>query len=353
MKKFVILGGGYGGLAIANRLLEGDIPSDTIITLVDRMPYQGLKTEYYALAAGTISDLDVRVAFPSDPRIEYKYGSVTAIDLESRTIYMDQEDPIEYEWLAIALGCTDKHHGIPGADQYTASIQSLASTRQTYAILNDVKPYGEVNIIGGGLSGVEIAAELRESRPDLNIRILDRGPRVLSAFPEKLSQFVSSWFVEHDIALCSHISVSRIEPGVIYDQDRPIYGDVAVWTAGIQPSEVVQRLNVPKDAQGRILLNEYYQIPSYPEVYVAGDCASLAFSPSAQVAGVQGDQIAQVVQAIWQGQTPRLDKIRLKGVLGSLGKKSGFGYMGKRTFIGRVPRLLKMGVLWKSKHHFG
>lgn len=354
MKKFIILGGGYGGLAVANRFLEGEIPPDTQIVLIDRMPYQGLKTEYYALAAGTVSDIDIRVAFPTDSRIELKYGNVQNIDLQAKLVYLQDEEPLPYDRLVIALGCTDNYHGIAGAEQYAASIQSLSSTRKTYQMLNDVKTNGHINIVGGGLSGVEIAAELRESRPDLNIRIIDRGSRVLSAFPEKLSAFVSEWFHEHGVDLSPHISIEQLEPnGIIHNNGLFIPSDVTVWTAGIQPVGIVQQLDVPKDPQGRVLLNEHHQIPTYSDVFVVGDCASLPFSPSAQAAGAQGEQVAQVMQAIWQGETPKLGQIKLKGVLGSLGKKSGFGLLGKRTMMGRVPRVLKMGVLWRSKHHFG
>ena len=89
---------------------------------------------------------------------------------------------------------------------------------------------------------------------------------------------------------------------------------------------------------------------------VVGDCASLPFSPSAQAAEAQGRQAAEVLHAIWHGETPRLGKIKLKGVLGSLGKKAGFGYgiVGRSSvMLGRVPRVLKMGVLWMFKHHLG
>ncbi|MGG4396419.1 NAD(P)/FAD-dependent oxidoreductase [Paenibacillus thiaminolyticus] len=357
MKRYVILGGGYGGLAIIQRLLEGDLPSDVQLVLIDRMPYQGLKTEYYALAAGTVPDIDIRVSFPTDPRVQLHYGNVQAIDLDNRLIHFEHDDAMAYDYLAIGLGCTDKFHGIPGAEQFGCSIQSLSSTRQTYQRLNDVKPYGQVSIVGGGLSGVETASELRESRPDLNIRILDRGGRVLSAFPEKLSRYVSEWFQEHDVELRSHVHVSRLDKGVIYnrteDKEEEILSHATVWTAGIQPVEVVQALQVPKDPQGRVLLNAYHQIPDYPNVFVVGDCASLPFSPSAQAAGAQGEQIADVIKAIWKNETPHLGKIKLKGVLGSLGKKAGFGLLGKRTMVGYVPRVIKSGVLWMSKQHFG
>ncbi len=147
--------------------------------------------------------------------------------------------------------------------------------------------------------------------------------------------------------------LTQIEPGIIHNGIELIYTDVTVWTAGIQPSPIVQKLNVLKDGQGRVLINELHQIPTFPEVYVVGDCASLPFSPSAQAAEGQGKQIVEVIHACWKGETPKLGQIKLKGVLGSLGKKSGFGLMGKRTMTGKVPRALKSGVLWMSKRHFG
>lgn len=354
MKKLVILGGGYGGLTIAHHLLEKDVPSDTVITLIDRMPFQGLKTEYYALASGTVSEKEIRVSYPIHPHLFMHYGEVTGISLEDKLVHMADQDPISYDLLVIGLGCVDKYQGIPGAEAYTCSLQTMSGTRRTYQRVQDVRPYGQITVVGGGLSGVEIAAELRESRPDLRIRILDRGPSILSSFPDKLQDFVREWFLEHDVEMRSHICLSRVEEGAVYDGNMPIVSDVTVWTAGIQPSPVVLSLPVEKDAMGRVKLDSYHRVRSHPEVFVVGDCASLPFSPSAQAAEGQGKQIAQIIRAIWKNETPNLGVIKLKGVLGSLGKKSGFGVMGNRTvMVGKVPRALKSGVLWKSKRHFG
>lgn len=355
MKKLVILGGGYGGLTVALNLLEKDLPPDTVIVLVDRSPFQGLKTEYYALAAGTIAETHIRVQYPVDPRLIMKYGEISSVDLANKQVLFGDKEPLTYDWLVIGLGCTDNYHGILGAQEYSCSIQSFSQTRATYQCINDVSPNGQVTVVGGGLSGVEIAAELRESRPDLNIRILDRGASVMSAFPAKLQEFVREWMTEHDIEMRSHIALTRLEGGKLYNgDDEIIKTDVTVWTAGIQPSPIVQALDLPKDNQGRLILNEFHQLPDYNDVYIVGDCASLPFSPSAQAAEHQGKQIAEAIRAIWKGETPRLGKIKLRGTLGSLGKKSGFGLMGKSTCItGMVPRALKSGVLWKSKLHFG
>jgi NADH dehydrogenase len=354
MKKMVILGGGYGGLTIAKELLEKDLPSDTVLVLIDRMPYQGLKTEFYALASGTVADAEIRVSFPVDPRLILKYGEVTAVDPVKKLVLFENDEPLSYDWLVIGLGCVDKYHCIPGAEQYSQSIQTLSATRKAFQTINDTAPYGQISIVGGGLSGVELAAELRESRPDLNIRMLDRGPSVLSAFPAKLQTYVSAWMLEHDIELRSYVSLSRLEGGMLYNAQEVIHTDATVWTAGIQPSPIVQQLELAKDIQGRLIVNEFHQIPESTDIFVVGDCAALPFSPSAQLAESQGKQIAEVMQAIWTNETPRLGKIKLKGVLGSLGKGSGFGMMGKRTIMtGKIARALKSGVLWMSKHHFG
>jgi NADH dehydrogenase len=290
MKKFVILGGGYGGFTIANQLLEHNLPDDTVIVLVDRMPFQGLKTEYYALASGTIAETHIRISYPVDPRLILTYGEISAVDLENKQVRFAGREPLEYDWLVIGLGCVDNYHGILGAEAYSNSIQTFGQTRSTYQKVNDVAPYGQVSIVGGGLSGVEMAAELRESRPDLNIRLIDRGPSLLSGFPNNLQKYVREWMDLHHIEQRTHVSLTRLDGGDLYNNDEIIRTDVTIWTAGIQPSPIVQALNVEKDPQGRVVLNEYHQIPVYPEVYVVGDCASLPFSPSAQAAEAQGKQ---------------------------------------------------------------
>lgn len=353
MKHLVILGGGYGGTTIIHELYKGHIPFDVQITLIDRMPFQGLKTEYYALAAGTASDYELRVPFPEYSDLNIKYGEVLSVDLNERLIHFAEGDALEYDQLVIALGCTDNYHNIAGASVNTCSLQSFAAVRETYLRLNNARPYSKINIVGGGLSGVEVAAELRESRPDLNIAIIDRGSRVLSAFPEKLSSYVSKWFEEHEVETLSHISIQSLEQGVIHHESGDISSDVTIWTAGIQPVTIVQNLHIAKDKHGRIILDEHYQIPDYPEVFVCGDCASLPFAPSAQAAEGQGHQIAHIISSMWHDEEPKLSPIKLKGTLGSLGKKTGFGLMGTTQVTGRVPRLLKSGVLWMSKHHIG
>ncbi|EWG09400.1 NAD(P)/FAD-dependent oxidoreductase [Cytobacillus firmus] len=355
MKNLVILGGGYGGMRALARLLPNQLPDDVSITLIDRVPYHCLKTEYYALAAGTISDQHVRVSFPEHERLTIKYGEVTKISIEEDKVYLQGEEPVSYDDIIIGLGCEDKYHNVPGADIHTYSIQTIEKSRRTYEALNNLSPGSVVGIVGAGLSGVELASELNESRPDLKVKLFDRGKHILSAFSERLSTYVENWFLEHNVEIINQSNITKVEEKTLYNHDEPIHCDAIVWTAGIQPNKVVRDMNVEKDPQGRVVLTKHHNIPGNEHVYVVGDCASLPHAPSAQLAEGQAEQIVQILLKRWKGEElpETLPVIKLKGVLGSLGKKHGFGLVAERPITGRVARLLKSGILWMYKYHNG
>ncbi|WP_028401117.1 NAD(P)/FAD-dependent oxidoreductase [Ectobacillus panaciterrae] len=354
MKHLVILGGGYGGMRILQRLLP-NLPDDVQITLIDKVPYHCFKTEYYALVAGTISETHIRIPFPEHQRLSVKYGTIVNIDLDAHLIELQHGETVAYDNLIIGLGCEDKYHNVPGAKEYTCSVQSIGKSRHTYQQLNGLTPNATVGIVGAGLSGVEVASELRESRPDLNILLFDRGDRILSMFPEKLSYYVEDWFVKNRVTIIRNSNITKVEPRAVYNHEEAISCDAIVWTAGIQASTVVQQMPVEKDSSGRVILTKYHNIPGYENVYVLGDCASLPHAPSAQLAEGQAEQIVSVMQKRWNNEElpEELPVIKLKGVLGSLGKKHGFGLLANQALMGRVPRLLKSGLLWMYKHHNG
>src|SRR5699024_6375381 len=183
MKNLVILGGGYGGLNILQNLIEDNLPEDLHITVIDRNPYHSVKTEFYTIAAGTSADKDVRMDFPEHDKVSYVYAEIERIDIENRQIlFQERSEPVSYDYLVIALGCEDNYHGVEGAAEYTESVQTFDRARHTGVAIGNLAAYGKATIVGAGLSGIEVAAEIRESRPDLNIRLLDRGQSVLKAF---------------------------------------------------------------------------------------------------------------------------------------------------------------------------
>ncbi|MBD3109041.1 NAD(P)/FAD-dependent oxidoreductase [Bacillus sp. AGMB 02131] len=355
MKKLVILGGGYGGMRIIDTLLPNRLPKDVEIILIDRNPYHSLKTEYYALAAGTISDQHIRVGFPEHPQLTYVCGNVRGISLENNSVRLEDGREIQYDDLVIGLGCTDKYHNVPGAQENTYSIQTIEKSRRTYQALNNLGIGATVSIVGAGLSGVELASELIESRPDLKIKLFDRSKLILSSFSPRLSNYVADWFKKHNVEIISESNITKVEPNLLYNHDEPVESDVIVWTAGIQPVKLVRDLPVEKDPQLRIKLTPQHFIPNFENVFVVGDCASLNHAPSAQLAQAQAEQIAVVLEKKWKGEPlpESFPPMKGKGMLGSLGKKQGFGLVGDTPIKGRVARLLKSGILWMHKFHTG
>lgn len=351
MNKLVVLGGGYGGLRAVQKLLAEKGIQDLSILLIEKEPYHSLKTEFYALAAGTVSDQELRVHFPNDVRLELKFAKIESIDLDEKLVHLESEGPVDYDDLIIGLGCEDRYHGVPGADQHTLSIQSMRRARKTYQVLQGVKANGRVAIVGGGLSGVELASELRESRPDLEILLFDRNAKILSSFPDKLSDYVTEWFENNQVKLMTKANITEVERYRIYNHDDPIDVDTTIWTAGIQASKIVRELPVDQDGIGRLITTDHHHIPGNDSVFVIGDCAASEFAPSAQLAEAQAERTVKLLAKKWRGEAfpEEMPKIKLKGVLGSLGKKQGFGYMRDKPMTGRVPRVLKSGVLWMYK----
>lgn len=354
MKRLVILGGGYGGINILSKLLENHLPNDLEIIVIDKNPYHSLKTEFYTIAAGTSADKNVRINYPKDNRVRYIFGKIKQIDTENEQIIIDQtlNNIIHYDYLVVGLGCEDNYHSVDGAKEFTESVQTFSKARKTGVVVGNLKAYGKVSIVGAGLSGIEVASEIRESRPDLNIRLLDRGAAVLSAFEPKVQEYVKDWFVKNDVYVLHSANVEYVEKDGVCNNGLCYVNDVTIWTAGVKPHYLVRTLPFEKDRQEKIIVNEYYQIPDQKNIYVVGDCVSSSYSPSAQLAGQQGEQIASVLLNVLNNKEPKAPKeIKLKGALGSLGKSDGFGNMLQRSVTGLMPRLAKSGVLWLNKRH--
>ncbi|WP_274307836.1 NAD(P)/FAD-dependent oxidoreductase [Solibacillus daqui] len=350
MQKLVLLGGGYGNMRILLRLLPS-LPADVEIILVDRTPFHSLKTEFYALAAGTSTDKEIRVDFPEHDRLKRVYGEIVRIDREDKKVYLEDGQEVDYDQLVIGLGCVDKYHGVPGADEFTYSIQTIAKARSTFEKVCGLAPGATVAIIGAGLSGIELASELRESRADLKIKLFDRSQRILRDFPEKLSEYIKSWFEKNNVEVIANSNITCVEEGRLHNHEEIIEADVIVWTAGVQPVKIVRELDVEKDKFNRPIITDHYHVIGDEDVYVVGDSASSHLPPTAQLAEEQAERIAKVLKMRWKGEElpEKLSEIKMKGFMGSLGKKQGFVHLADTTVTGRIARLMKSGLLWYYK----
>ncbi|WEG11007.1 FAD-dependent oxidoreductase [Pullulanibacillus sp. KACC 23026] len=347
MIHIVVLGGGYGGLEVVKRLLTKKSKAPFCMTLIDRQPFHTIKTENYALAAGTLADYQTRVSFPKHPLLDLIYDEVKQINLKQQWVETSNQR-ISFDYLVIALGSEDRFDLVKGARDYARSIQTIEETRRTSVALLNTKPYGTVKIVGGGLTGVELASELRESREDLNIHIYEKGNQVLKTLPKKIQNYASDWLKRHDIEVLTHSNIEFIGKHNVYRNGLREEADLILWAAGIQSNAVVRGLMEEKDQMGRLKIDSLNRVQNYPNIFAIGDCSSTPFPPSAQIAQQQGSQVAIILHHLINRKKPiRIKPIKNKGVLGTLGKKDGFGMVSGVELTGKLPRILKRGVEWQ------
>lgn len=349
-EELVILGGGYAGMFLLRKILD-NLPDGVRVTLVDRLPKSPLKTEFYSVAAGSASLKDVTVPFPIHPQLRLVFDEVVGIDQDDKRVELRESGQLPYDTLVIALGCVDRFHGLPGADEHAMSLQTLKRTQLTGQGLLTLDPYRQVMLIGAGLTGIELAAELRETRPDLNITIIDRNDRVLNGFSDKLRAYVEQWMADHEVKVMHRVLTRAVVQGSIETGNGAIAFDKLVWTAGIQAHPLVRTLRGTFDSLGRVHVNERFQTADDAAVCVVGDCAATEHPPTAQVAEFQGAYLGEILVARWQDQPPPVRVYAHRGTLGSLGRRAGFGNVNGLDIAGKVPRFLKTGVLWNYKRH--
>lgn len=353
MRQLVILGGGYGGIKVLTGLLGLALPNDVEIIVIDKNPYHSYKTEFHTVVAGTEAEMNVRADFPVHDQVRYEFGEVRKVDPETNEIFFrNRSIVITYDYLVIGLGSEDVYHGIEGAETFTESLQSFSKARRAAYQVGNLPAYGKVSVVGAGLSGIEVASEMRESRPDLNIRLLDRGGSVLRAFDPKIQSHVADWFLKNDVEVLHHANVEYVEKDGVCNNGICYVNDVTIWTAGVQPHHIIRELPFEKDIYNKVVVNDFFQVPTHENIYIIGDNASSEHSPSGQLAGQQGEQVALILEEVFEGKQPKKPReIRLRGTLGSLGKSDGFGSVFSQSLTGLLPRITKSGVLWLQKRH--
>jgi NADH:ubiquinone reductase (H+-translocating) len=353
-KDIVLLGAGYGGISFLNTVIP-HIPSDIHIKVIDRLNNHSIKPEFYALASGSLNENKVKAPYPSHPQVEFIQDEAEEIQIHHHKVICANRQ-VPFDQLIVSLGCVDNHFNVPWAEEYTHSIQSFAQAMKTRKCIDELPPNSHVVIVGGGLSGVEFASDLSEQHPDHKITLLERSNEILPTLPERIQRFVRTHLEDHGIEVMTNISVTMIvDKAVYYSGSTQVPYDLCVWAAGIMPHPLSNPLLAYSNADrlNRIVVKDNYELPYIDDIFVVGDCASSAFAPSAQVAHLQGKQLGEYFVSVWQGMEYVAQPLKLKGVLGYLGKKTGFGMVNTQVLLGKIPHVIKSGVLWMHKNHRG
>lgn len=371
-RSIVIVGGGAGGLELASKL--GRKYGPKVVTLVDSQLFHIWKPSLHEVAAGTLDIHQEGLSYSMlahDNGFNFVYGPMTALDRQSKTITVDAiksdagdivipERTIPYGQLVIAVGSTSNYFGVPGAAEHTISLNGTADAEQfrlrmlRLLTLANLRKQSEsqarvsVVIIGGGATGVELAAELREAsraytaygfhqlnpNEDVRITVLEGAPRILAPLPERVSKAALNELERRHIAVKAGCRVVKITPTSVEDGEGNTYAaDLCVWAAGIRAPDFLKTLGLPVTKSGQLEVDARLQVVGQEDIFALGDCAACPGAdgklvpPRAQAAHQQADYLYQRFMRYMAGKPASSSAYVYKdhGSLVSVGQQTSVG----------------------------
>ena len=382
--KIVVIGGGYAGLQAVEHLAKD--PHNEII-LIDKNPYHFMQTDVYDLIANEYDFAKVTVdlftfcsGFEND--VTFIKADVKQIDFEKDRVITETQR-ISYDYLVLAVGARTKFFSaVKGLRQYAYGVKALhraLELKQKFemSLFRKIDKDGvsctplNILIAGGGLSGVEIAAQMASFARDfyaqnhflcrkLNIVLVNATPNILAGLPNYLVDKSQKHLEKLGVKIINDTKVIEVSvTDATLSNGEKLAVDFMIFAGGIEPNHLVHKLTLTKDSGGYITTNEYLQSVDYENLFVIGDCTSVydkdgkKIAPTADVAEQMGKMCAQNITLHKAKQAMQKHTVQSRGILVALGR----GYAAAKLFgfhlSGYGAYLLKKGVerLYAYKLH--
>jgi NADH:ubiquinone reductase (H+-translocating) len=351
--RVVIVGAGFGGLAVARGLARADAD----VTLIDRQNHHLFQPLLYQVATAGLSPAEIawpiRHLFRGQRNTRVLMGEVTAVHPE-RQVVMLGDGPIAYDYLVLATGAT---HGYFGRDEWAAYAPGLKDLDDATGIRRRLLLAFEraemasspelcrklltIAVVGGGPTGVELAgaiaelarralaADFRQIDPkQTRVLLLEAGPRLLPNFPESLSRYTAAVLGRLGVEVRLGAAVTDCGPeGVQLGMER-IPAATILWAAGVTASPAAAWLGLAGDRAGRLPVGPSLTSPAHDNIYVVGDTALVRGADGAPLPGIapvakqQGAHVARSIIASVAGRPCRPFEYRDRGLLATIGRKS-------------------------------
>jgi NADH dehydrogenase len=300
MKKVVVIGGGFAGLWAVRRLARAPVE----ITLIDRSNHHLFQPLLYQVATAGLAAPSIaaplRHILRDQDNVTVLMGEVLRIDADARRVLL-VERAIDYDYLLVASGAT---HAYFGHDQWASHAPGLKTLDDAFLIRRRVLSAFEsaegaaedaqraawltFAVIGGGPTGVELAGTLAEiARHTLvkdfrhidprqaRVLLIEAGPRVLASFAADLSAKARTQLTRLGVEVRTGAPVTNLGDGFVEIGGERIVARTILWAAGVAASPLGKQLGAEVDRAGRVRVAPDLSLPARPEVFVAGDLASL------------------------------------------------------------------------------
>ncbi|MEL6954691.1 MAG: NAD(P)/FAD-dependent oxidoreductase [Pseudomonadota bacterium] len=364
----VVVGGGFGGLQTVHKLRK----SGARITLIDKRNHHLFQPLLYQVAT-TILPIS-EIAWPLRQMVGGRrdvttlLGKVVAVDQDARRLRLEGGSELHYDTLVLATGARHSYFGNDAWEPYAPGLKTLEdATNIRRRVLTAFEEAEQTDdpakrealmtfaVIGAGPTGVELAGVIA----DLARRVLPRefrridtrrsrvvlieaGPRVLSGFPDDLSDYARASLEKLGVTVMTGEAVSECNSEGLQVGDDFVPARTLIWAAGVQASNAGKWLGCKTDRAGRVEVNPDLTLPGHPEIFVIGDTASVTSNGKpvpgiAPAARQMGSHVAATVCARIAGLIPpEKFTYRHLGSLATIGRGAAVADFGRFRLKGAL-----------------
>lgn len=326
-QRIVIVGGGFAGLWATRALRDAPVS----ILLIDRANHHLFQPLLYQVATAGLSSPDIaaplRHILRRQNNVEVRMATVARIEPDARRLHLDGGSVVDYDTLLLASGATHAYFGHDDWAPFAPGLKTLDDALLLRRRLLLAFEHAEAEtdsarreawlsfaIVGGGPTGVELAGTLAEiARHTLKrefrridpasarVRLIEAGPRILSSFPAALSARAQKQLERLGVEVVTGAAVEAIDAQGYRSGGAFVPARTVVWAAGVAASPLARSLGVELDRAGRVRVLPDLSVPGHPEIFVAGDLASVVQDGKpvpgvAPAAKQMGNYVARVVR---------------------------------------------------------
>jgi len=367
-KKVIIIGGGFGGLFTAL-----DLANDAEVTLISDSDHFTFRPLLYEYLSGEVEAWHIAPQYKElfGNEINFVRGTVETVDFENQNIKVSTRDEtFDYDALVLAVGGVTNFWNIAGAEENALSFRGIADAdelrNQMTRALDEISPTLAPQdarekltfaVVGGGASGVELATKMSDLLTDAfkrrglkgapHVLLFEMSDRLVPGMGEDLRAYVEKTLLEAHIDVHLQTRVLEVKPhGIVFEhngEQTEIETVATVWTAGVKVSPLIEKLDLPKDKSGLLLVNQTMQVKMRGNVFALGDIAKLEevapiLAGTAQLANQESALAADNIRAFLSGKDLKTKPFEELGEALSLGTRNAAVLVGGNVVGGALAR---------------
>jgi NADH dehydrogenase len=365
----VIVGAGFGGLAVAHGLAGADVR----ITIIDQRNHHLFQPLLYQVATAALATSEIawpiRFLMRKRGEVTTLLGSVTGVDSQNRCVMLEDGGTLAFDTLILATGARHAYFGHDAWEPFAPGLKTLedATSIRRRVLLSLERAERESDparraalltfvIVGGGPTGVELAGAIVElvyqnlhgefrrfDTRQARVLLIEAGPRLLPAFAPDLSAYARQALAGLGVEVRLGSPVTDCNSGGVGIGDQFIEADVVLWAAGVRASPAAAWLDAPADSAGRVKVEPDLTVPGHPQIFVIGDTATVNVWNGKPAPGIapaakqQGAHVARTIRQRLAGNSqPRPFRYRHAGDLATIGKRSAvidFGWCKLKGWV--------------------